>query len=541
MPKTRQTPTSTSHHLRVLLESGAVAGLSDGELLDRFTRERDEAAFTALIERHGPMVQRLCSDVMGNHHDAEDAFQATFLVLARHARSIRRPDSIASWLHGVAIRVSAAARSAAARRRTHERNRAALQVEQATVDEPGSDTLAAHVHAEVARLPDRFRGPVVLCYLEGRTYGEAAQLLHCPIGTIKSRLATARERLRRRLKQQSSAAAFAGSHDWEQHGKPHIAAVPISLVESTVAAVMRRGAPTAAALAASTSAVMSAMKLKLVCYSAMAIAALAGIAFAVNYERAENPANPGRPPQRATGLLEQQPATDREIRTVFLRVLDRATRQPLTGVTVTLSIDFKVARESVTDPSGRVVIPLPARNFDHATVAARKDGLPPMRVYLRRPDAPDLEVPRSLALEMGGATSIGGIVRDEAGHPIAGASVKIAELTPPEGAREVFDASAVSTQTDVEGRWRIDVVPADLGLAHLQFEFTHPDFLTLFESSRFQPPPTPEQLRSRRAVTVLTRGVTVSGRVLDPAGRPVAGAAVMLTRRRYHGPTLSIP
>ena len=210
MPATRQTPTSTSHHLRVLLESGTVAGLSDGELLDRFTRERDEAAFTALIERHGPMVQRLCSDVMGNHHDAEDAFQATFLVLARHARSIRRPDSIASWLHGVAIRVSAAARSAAARRRTHERNRAALQVEQATVDEPGSDTLAAHVHAEVARLPDRFRGPVVLCYLEGRTYGEAAQLLQCPIGTIKSRLATARERLQRRLKQQPSAAAFAG-------------------------------------------------------------------------------------------------------------------------------------------------------------------------------------------------------------------------------------------------------------------------------------------------------------------------------------------
>ena len=117
-------------------------------------------------------------------------------------------------------------------------------------------------------------------------------------------------------------------------------------------------------------------------------------------------------------------------------------------MTVTLSIDFKVVREFVTDPSGRVVIPLPARNFDHATVTARKDGLPPMRVYLRRRDAPDLEVPRSLSLEMGGATSIGGIVRDEAGRPIGGASVKIAELKPPEGAREVFDASAVSTQTD---------------------------------------------------------------------------------------------
>ena len=104
-----------------------------------------------------------------------------------------------------------------------------------------------------------------------------------------------------------------------------------------------------------------------------------------------------------------------------------------------------------------------------------------MRVYLRRPEAPDLEVPRSLSLEMGGAASIGGIVRDEAGRPIGGASVKIAELTPPEGAREVFDASAVSTQTDIEGRWHFDVVPADLDLAQLQFGFTHPDFLTPFE------------------------------------------------------------
>ena len=128
-------------------------------------------------------------------------------------------------------------------------------------------------------------------------------------------------------------------------------------------------------------------------------------------------------------------------------------------------------------------------------------------------------------------------MRDEAGRPIGGASVKIAELTPPEGAREVFDASAVSTQTDIEGRWHFDVVPADLDLAQLQFGFTHPDFLTPFESSRYQPPPTPEQLRSRMAVTVLTRGVTVSGRVLDAAGRPVVGASVMLTRRD-HGPTL---
>src|SRR3954470_18596540 len=108
-------------NLRVLLETGTVAGLSDGELLERFASRRDEAAFAALVERHGPMVHRVCREVLAGHHDAQDAFQATFLVLARQAGSIRRRASVASWLYGVALRVARCARSASARRRRHER------------------------------------------------------------------------------------------------------------------------------------------------------------------------------------------------------------------------------------------------------------------------------------------------------------------------------------------------------------------------------------------------------------------------------------
>src|SRR5262249_22583191 len=114
-----------SHHLRALFEVGTVVGLSDGQLLDRFVSRREEAAFTALIERHGPMVQRVCGEVLGDYHDAQDAFQATFLVLARHAGSIRHRDSLASWLYGVALRVSAGAWAAAGRRPGDERERAA--------------------------------------------------------------------------------------------------------------------------------------------------------------------------------------------------------------------------------------------------------------------------------------------------------------------------------------------------------------------------------------------------------------------------------
>ena len=120
-----------SRHLRMLFEVGTVAGQSDGQLLDLFVTRRDEAAFTALIERHGPMVQRVCHEVLGDHHDAQDAFQATFLVLARRAGSIRRRDSLASWLYGVALRVGSCARSDSARRRRHERNWAALRAREA--------------------------------------------------------------------------------------------------------------------------------------------------------------------------------------------------------------------------------------------------------------------------------------------------------------------------------------------------------------------------------------------------------------------------
>ena len=98
-----------NRHFRMLFEVGTVVGLTDEQLLGLFVTRRDAAAFTVLIERHGPMVQRVCRDVLGDHHDAQDAFQATFLVLAEQASSIRRRDSLASWLYGVALRVGSCA------------------------------------------------------------------------------------------------------------------------------------------------------------------------------------------------------------------------------------------------------------------------------------------------------------------------------------------------------------------------------------------------------------------------------------------------
>ena len=189
-------------HRRIheLFHTGTVTGLTDGQLLERFSTRRGEGAelaFAALVDRHGPMVIRVCRGVLRDPHDSEDAFQATFLVLARKARSIRRGDSVGSWLYGVALRVAADARFVAARRRVHERKAASMRGE--SVRDGDSNDWGPVVHEEVGRLPERFRAAVVLCYMQGRTCEEAAHQLGWPVGTVKSRLARGRERLHHRL------------------------------------------------------------------------------------------------------------------------------------------------------------------------------------------------------------------------------------------------------------------------------------------------------------------------------------------------------
>ena len=191
---------ASRRHLRMLFSVGAGAGLSDARLLERFATARGEAselAFAALVERHGPVVLRACRGVLRDEHEAQDAFQATFLILARKGRTLWVRDSLAPWLHRVACRVAGRARVVAERRRRLER-RAAERPPGRSPGE-GCRELAAILHEEVDRLPDRYRGPVVLCDLDGRTYEEAARALGCPQGTVKSRLARGRERLRRRL------------------------------------------------------------------------------------------------------------------------------------------------------------------------------------------------------------------------------------------------------------------------------------------------------------------------------------------------------
>src|SRR5262245_10923138 len=165
----------------------------DAELVATFAARRDPDAFAALVERHGPTVLGVCRRVLGHAHDAEDAFQATFLVLALKATAVRPPGAVGGWLYGVAVRTANKAKVAAARRRRREMIAASAQARKANPDGEGGGgvdraELQAVLDAELAQLPDTLRAVVVLCDLHGKTRAEAAAELGCPEGTVAARL-----------------------------------------------------------------------------------------------------------------------------------------------------------------------------------------------------------------------------------------------------------------------------------------------------------------------------------------------------------------
>ena len=227
-----------------LFREGTVAGLSDAQLLGRYVDRDDPAAFEALVGRYGPMVLGVCRRRLRDRHAAEDAFQATFLVLVRKAGTLRVHPSLGPWLHGVAWRVAERARADAARRRDREANDLA---DGRAVARPDLDAdrleLAGIIDEELARLPEKYRAPVVLCHLEGLTHEEAAHRLGCPTGTVSIRLMRARSRLKDRLARRGATTATVGPFvDALAGGGLARGSVPASLIETTTRAALGTGA-----------------------------------------------------------------------------------------------------------------------------------------------------------------------------------------------------------------------------------------------------------------------------------------------------------
>jgi RNA polymerase sigma factor (sigma-70 family) len=271
-------------HLERLWNSGTVSGLSDAELVKRFTSSvgpAAEQAFEALLGRHGPMVLGVCRHILRRPQDVDDAFQATFLVLVRKARSIRIDESLGPWLYGVAYRTAIRARSKVARHRLEGMN----DLEEAA--DPAGGAFAWEIrpmlHEELNRLPEKYRSPIVLCHLEGKSHEEAARMLDWPVGTLSGRLSRGRQLLKDRLLRRgltASAGMLAARFPGEA-----LQALPSRLAELTIKAALGSGAgPTiSTSVLTLTQGVLNAMLIHNLKKAALILVAVAAVTGAIGF------------------------------------------------------------------------------------------------------------------------------------------------------------------------------------------------------------------------------------------------------------------
>jgi RNA polymerase sigma factor (sigma-70 family) len=339
-------------HLRRAVLAHDAAALSDGQLLDGFVTRREEAAFAALVRRHGPMVFGVCRRVLPDTNDAEDAFQATFLVLVRKASSIRPRSNVGPWLHGVAMRTALRARQRAARRCVVEREATVAR----THDMPDEDALWRDLRplldAELLRLPEVYRSPVVLCDLEGASRGEAARRLGVPEGTISSRLARGREMLGQRLRRRGVAL---GAGAVALTLARNAAAAPSrELLETTIKGAMSGPAAPVAALAQGVIHTMFYGKFKLAA-AVLAVAGLVALGLGIGSRPAlaEKPstlaaseakaADKGDKPEVGPSVTGAVVSVDAKKGTITLKVQEDPAKKETAEKTYTLPKDAKIS------------------------------------------------------------------------------------------------------------------------------------------------------------------------------------------------------
>src|SRR5579884_2622638 len=301
-------------HVRQIAGDRFTADATDAELLERYIACRDEAAFAALVNRYGRLIGSVCRHVLRREQDVEDAVQATLLILARKADSIRKRPSIASWLYGVAYRTAMNAKKTAMRRQARERRSTPRPVEQ-PVSESALHELQAILDEEVLRLPEKYRAPFVLCCLEGKSKAEAATELGWKHGTVSGRLAQARQQLQRRLRRRgvalSAALCAAGL-------EPHAQALSPALVQGVLQAAAGRPDAVPAAVTALAQRVLQTLvvgKVKLLSLLVVGLSLLtagAGVLARQDHPvKAAQPQAPGIALLGADSAKARQPRVDR--------------------------------------------------------------------------------------------------------------------------------------------------------------------------------------------------------------------------------------
>jgi RNA polymerase sigma factor (sigma-70 family) len=435
--------------LRRMVQPRAYEDTSDRELLERFLAQREEAAFVILMKRHGPMVLNVCRRVQGNEHDAEDVFQATFLLLACKADTIRKQDSLASWLHGVAHRLALEARGQGARRQARER-RAADMRRTSGVSDKAWQELQATLDEALCQVPEKYRVPLLLCYLEGKTQEEAASQLGCPLGTVRSRLARGRNYLKEVLQRRGirlSAAALAAA----LAGSTASATLPSGLLQTTARAAVGYAAGTApgalvsaraAALLEGGLKAMATVKLQIAFAVAFVIGALslaAGVLAprvlagssqaSAEAEPAVALAGPSAEPEsrgkdKEPGAASKGPAAEgkRQEGIVHGRVLDREGK-PLEGAKLLLlGKGEKPENLGTSAANGHFTVAVPKDPTDHYLIA-RTDGAGIDFISLGQ-----LKPAEPVELRLVKDRVIRGRIVDTQGKPAVGARVAVKSL-----------------------------------------------------------------------------------------------------------------
>jgi RNA polymerase sigma factor (sigma-70 family) len=541
-----------------LYDAGTCTGLSDARLLERFVSHHEERAFAALVARHGAMVLNTCQAVLKDPNAAEDAFQATFVLLFRKAGSIRECAALGGWLHRVAYRVALQARSDATRRRSVEM--AALSGRGAAI--PLGDELGAVLHEEIERLPERFRLPVVLCDLEGMSRDQAADLLRSTEGAVRGRLAKGRALLRRRLTRRGITLALPPAAPGE---------IPASLVSTAIRAAAGDGASgPAVALAAVCSRAGGLTSFKAIAIAVPAIAATVasfvylGPALARPRELNPSPTRPG-----ATLVVRPQPATnaaavDGGAKTqVEGRILDLEGR-PVAGAQISVkyvqsppdgNLDAWIdeVKRLAKEPFGLSVMPSPGGTQTAysaksgrdgrfrigglpkggiATAAISCPGFETSEIYILTRDVPAIRVknpdrPDAPMLVYYGARfdhvvasarPIVGTVRDkDTGAPIPG--VHITGM--PKIERSLVVTPGVEATSDAQGRYTVTGLPTSRGFKL----FTEAAAGQPYVNGGFVSPATEPKPGPFTFDITLKRGVMVRGRLTDKVTRkPVEGA-----------------
>ncbi len=286
-----------AHELEALWSTGTLTGASDAQLLQRFTLDRDataELAFRELLERHAPMVMGVCRQIVRRPEEADDAFQATFLVLVRKARSIQVRESLGPWLYKVAYRTALRARVSARRHASM-----GLDGIESSAGSPADDGAALEtaplLHDEIGRLPEKYRSPIVLCHLEGKTHEEAARVLNWPVGTLSGRLARGRALLKGRLERRGLAAPIAALSG--QFLNPCDCPIPGSLIASTLksAILFAASQPVAPNVLSLTQGVLRKMlfhKFRTALLAILVVGSVSGVAGALALRAAQAQAQP---------------------------------------------------------------------------------------------------------------------------------------------------------------------------------------------------------------------------------------------------------